>query len=279
MVDLVVVLACRNRREKTVLAVSETIRQVRAAGMSARIVAVDDASSDGTPEALAALDDCVTVLPGSGELYWGWAMWLGMQYAAAEELVAPVLWLNDDVELFDGAVGGAVATLHGKAQGDAPAIVIGPCRNARGETSYSGYQFSRGKLRMKLSRVDPSGDLFQVDSMNGNFVLISTTAIKRVGNLDPAFRHTLGDLDFGLRAKASGCALFLMPDYVGVCERNPVRNTFEDESLRPLVRLRRLTELKGLPPRQWARFLRRHGGAFWVLQWMGTYWNVFRKRE
>ncbi len=48
--------------------------------------------------------------------------------------------------------------------------------------------------------------------MNGNFTLIPALVAGQLGNLDNAFRHQLGDFDYGLRATAAGIPVMLWPD-------------------------------------------------------------------
>lgn len=60
-----------------------------------RIILVDDASTDGTAEAVRENHPEVIIVTGSGDLFWTGAMRLGMQHAA--KLGAGVfIWLNDD---------------------------------------------------------------------------------------------------------------------------------------------------------------------------------------
>ena len=42
----------------------------------------------------------------------------------------------------------------------------------------------------------------------------------KVGNIDGAFIHSMGDLDYGLRARKLGCSIWTAPSFVGTCSRN-----------------------------------------------------------
>jgi GT2 family glycosyltransferase len=107
--------------------------------------------------------------------------------------------------------------------------------------------------------------------MNGNCVLINKAAASRVGNIDERFTHSMGDLDYGLRARSHGCAILVAPTYVGVCDRNSIRGTWKDKTLSSRMRLRALVGPKGLPLLEWATFVRSHGGPLWPLVWLYPY--------
>ena len=74
--------------------------------------------------------------------------------------------------------------------------------------------------------------------MSGNATLISREVVRRVGNIDPAFVQLMGDFDYGLRARAAGCSVWIAPGTVGTCASNPKRRPRErplGEELRRLV--------------------------------------------
>ena len=71
--------------------------------------------------------------------------------------------------------------------------------------------------------------------MNGNFTLIPAFAARRLGNLDGAFRHQLGDFDYGLRAMKAGIPIIIAPGYFGYCSDNSCHDTWRD-STRPLAK-------------------------------------------
>lgn len=78
----------------------------------------------------------------------------------------------------------------------------------------------------------------------------------------------MGDLDYGLRARAAGCSVWVAPATVGTCASHPKRRTDEQ----PLgEELRRIWSLKQLKPGPWAVYSRRWAGRFWPMYWLSPY--------
>ena len=101
-------LTCHNRREQT-LACLESLRATTFPGITVDVHLVDDASNDGTAEAVAAAFPDVEINCGSGDLFWGGGMRLVFTRAVP---TCPdyLLWLNDDVVLDTGALKRLLAT-------------------------------------------------------------------------------------------------------------------------------------------------------------------------
>lgn len=104
--------------------------------------------------------------------------------------------------------------------------------------------------------------------MNGNMVLVPREVVRRIGNLDAAYVHAFGDEDYGLRARKAGVGVWVAPGTLGACARNP-QPQYGREPLRKEIAS--MVSLKGLPPRCWARFLRRWTGPLWPLYWASPY--------
>ena len=139
--------------------------------------------------------------------------------------------------------------------------------------SYGGWRLSRGKLgAISWDKVKPSqNEWVNCDAMNGNFVLIPRAVVERNGNLDEVFTHGMGDLDYGLRAKSSGCSIIIAPSYYGFCKANDGAGLWSDQSLPVMQRWKKMLGPKGLPLKEWKVFTRRHGGSYWPLLWLGPY--------
>jgi GT2 family glycosyltransferase len=107
--------------------------------------------------------------------------------------------------------------------------------------------------------------------MNGNCVLIPRAIAKEVGNLDAAFRHGMGDLDYGLRSRKAGFAIYIAAGYAGTCAVNPAQGTWRDRTVSFTARWRNLVSAKVLPPKEWMLYTRRHCGPLWPLHAISPY--------
>lgn len=209
-----------------------------------KVYACDDGSTDGTTELLKTCPN-VTVVRGDGSLYWGGAMHLAMTRAMEDE-PAYILWANDDVSLFPSAIKSMLD--DSKAIRCRSCIVAGTFLNRNGEVSYGGYTRRPG-WRLALKRA-PCGA--RIDAFNGNLVLIPRDIYSKLGPNDPRLRHTLGDVEYGLRNVASGGVNISSSSIVGYCDRNAHAGTWEYHQ-RFGDRLRGAFGPKGYPARGWWR--------------------------
>ncbi|NJM96495.1 MAG: glycosyltransferase family 2 protein [Phormidesmis sp. RL_2_1] len=262
--SLAVLLTCYNRREQT----CECLAALHQQGTRFDVYLVDDGSTDGTTAAVNRQFPQVNVIQGSGSLFWGG----GMHLAFAEALKADYdyyLWLNDDTILRPDAFADLLAC-HAElaAQNRANAIVVGSTQDPlTGEPTYGGAIRTRKWYSNKFEFV-PSGDrLSECETMYGNCVLIPREVANVVGNIDKSFVHSLGDLDYGLRAQQQGCSVWLAPGYIGQCAQNSVSGSWVDTRLTLLERFKKVLGVKGFPLRPWTTFVRRHSGPFWFAYW------------
>jgi GT2 family glycosyltransferase len=262
------VMTVYNRRDVT-LACLRSLRAQPLPGVILDVFVLDDASSDGTGEQIAAQFPEVTLLHGNGELYWNG----GMRRAFAAAIAGDYdyyLWMNDDTHLDDDALAVLLDTeCRLRADGEGPLIVAGSTRHPEtGELTYGGVVHPYRRRPLKGVKVQPGDAPRPCDTMNGNVALISRAVVRRVGNLDPAFVQQMADFDYGLRARAAGCSVWIAAGTVGTCASHPKRRPGE----RPLVEeIRRLWSVKELKPGPWAVYSRRWAGALWPLYWLSPY--------
>lgn len=259
---IAVLMTCHNRREKTLAALGSLRgQQGLPDGTVISVHLVDSASTDGTARAVAELFPDVDVMAVGPEVYWG----EGMRLAGRRSRRAPgpawhhQLWLNDDVELADDAVAGLLEAAERAGGG---AIVAGPVRSSDGaRTTYSGRRRARPRWHPRwhaFDLVEPTGGLEPCDTLNGNVVLVPRVVGDRLGDIDRRFKHSMGDFDYGLRARRVGIPVYLAARHVGTCDANPPLAGSREPGIGVREALRRLKSQRELPPRQWWAYCQRH---------------------
>lgn len=271
---IAVLLTCHDRRERTVACLTSLAAQHHDEEVRLEVVVVDAGSSDGTREAIAQRFPDVTVLARGSELFWNGGMRVAQGHAAASD-PDHYLWLNDDVTLDDRALATLLrAHRHLETHRAAPCIVVGSTRDPqRGHLTYGGVERPERRRPLHYTLVDPHPDeVRQVETMNGNCVLVPRGVARRIGTLAAAYTHGMGDYDYGHRAERAGCEVWLAPGTIGTCARNPrpARPTSFAEHRR-----RATGATTGLPPREWFTFARRWAGPWWPLYAVSPYVRRF----
>ena len=263
-----VLITCHNRCNITLGCLDYLYRQDRLFD----VFLVDDGSSDGTKDAIAQKYPQVKIILGNGNLFWVGGMYLAFAEAMKHDYEY-YLWLNDDTILEPNALKVLLET-HSLLtnQGKDESIVVGSVKeSATGEYSYGGRIRSQKKFSHTFEAVKPKQMPQECDTMQGNIVLIPRSVAQKVGNIEAAFTHQRGDLDYGLRAKKLGCSIFIAPGYLGNCPQNSVSGSWVDMNLSPGQRLKKVFQVKAFPPKEWAIFTKRHSGKFWFIYWTFPY--------
>ena len=273
VIRVAVLMTCHNRVASTIQSISLLkAQQVTAAQVDTFLV--DDGSSDGTTNVIKQKFPDTNILAGDGNLYWCGGTRLAFSRATQSDYDF-YLWLNDDTSLYPDALQRLMTTYHEvAAQVGKALIVVGSTRDPiSGLFSYGGWRDRRGKLGSNSwEQIPPETNQSSFcDTFNGNCVLIPREVFQRIGNLDQAFRHSMGDLDYGLRAKKSGCQIVIAPGYIGDCKNNDGAGLWSDRNLPTLLRWQKLLGPKGLPIKEWGVFTWRHKGVLWPLVWISPY--------
>ncbi|MBW4601125.1 MAG: glycosyltransferase family 2 protein [Calothrix sp. FI2-JRJ7] len=263
-----VIMTCFNRRETTLNCLRALSQQTK----KADVYLTDDGSSDGTSDAVSKQYPEVKILQGNGNLFWVGGMRLAFE-SGMQGNYDYYLWLNDDTILESDTLE-RLLTIHQqlKLQGSFDSIVVGSTKDPiTGQASYGGAVKSSKWYSNKYNFVGASQNLQECDTMFGNCVLIPNSVASKVGNIDKAFIHSLGDLDYGLRAKNKGCSIWVAPGYVGTCSKNSIKNSWVDTKLSTLERLKKVTHIKAFPLKPWTVFCSRHSGFMWLIYWFLPY--------
>ncbi|MEQ8468167.1 glycosyltransferase family 2 protein [Coleofasciculus sp. E1-EBD-02] len=268
-----VLMTCHNRKPKTLSCLAALFNQILPREVKLDVYLVDDGSTDGTAQAVLQAYPHVKILPGNGNLYWN----RGMRKAFAEAMKYDYdyyLWLNDDTLLYPDALSSLWQTYHHLTkQGHEKAIIVGSTHHPNtGKLTYGGFGRSTWWHPFKYSLVEPGTEPKPADTLNGNCVLIPRAVVQILGNLDPAFSHSIGDTDYGLRAQRQGCSVWVAPGYAGKCQTNPPQgHPWLDPKFTLKQRWQAVTDHKGLPPRESKVFCQRYAGWLWLFFWLLPY--------
>ena len=229
---IAVLMACYNRREKTLAGLDALYRSVLPPLTGFDVVLVDDGCTDGTAEAVLARYPAVKVLPSGGGLFWNRSMHLAFGWALTRGYDA-FLWLNDDTVLRPDALAVLIATsVSLRARLGKAAIVVGTTVDAEtGRPTYGGHRRASRINPIPWGLVAPGDEPVECVAMNGNCVLIPREVAMVVGNIDPSFEHAMGDTDYALRARSAGFTVWVAPGVAGTCSHNPVVGTYTDARL------------------------------------------------
>lgn len=253
MDKIVLILTCYNRREKTTKCIRSILNTNRE--LQIEIVLVDDKSTDGTKDAVREIAPDIRIVEGTGGLYWNGGMHLGMEYALKEVPDGKYyVLLNDDVEFYPGVFEAMAQEL-----GDKTEVLVGATQSDDDSLSYGGIVY-QGRKSLKLRTVGPDEPEICCDTFNANCVMLPAEIFKKAGATDSRYAHSMGDFDYGFTIKRLGYPIHVFHKYVGRCNDNPSAGTWQDKSLPVTKRLKLKEGPKGLPFKDWFRFLRKNFG-------------------
>ena len=255
-------MTCHNRVKLTIVSLRCFFAAADLAGVKAHAYLTDDGSTDGTSDEVNSEFGCrVTVISGSGHLYWTG----GMCIAAARAIAAGeplLLLLNDDSHLNSTGIQVLLAdSMRTRSPGrDWQWVLAGALADPEsGVITYGGVLRSTRWNRLKFQRVGTCGFPIKCSTMNGNAVLIPTACWELVGGLDMGLPHRAADFDLGLRLSLLGISVSQSSEIIGFCARNSYRAGSEP-GLSLTGRLSRAFGVKGTYPRSLLRYSFRHGG-------------------
>ncbi len=261
-IKIAVLMACHNRFALTNRCIS-SLRFFSAANVNLQVFLVDAGSSDGTKDIATKSTIPITVLQGDASWLWSRSMFEGQEMILNdfEKNFDYILWLNDDVELYEKNP--FFSNLEVFLSNYSGSILVGQLENGNsGTMSYGGF-LRTDSHPLHFKQVFSKSGFEPVDTFAGNFVLIPIKI-----SLDPALReilsqydHLYADIDYGLTATRIGYPIFSVPGFIGMCVNDHpyvLPETFYS-------RMAELVSPKKLHIKAQVRFLKKHGGFFWIL--------------
>lgn len=265
---IAVLLTCHNRRKKTLTCLKALFEADLPEAFCLNVFLVDDGSTDGTGNKVNELFPKVTIIQGTGTLFWNGGMRLAWQTAATKKNYDFYLWLNDDTILENTAIIELISSYNeGTKLNKKPPIICGACTEDKGKT-----KFSYGG-RTENNSVIPDGTLQNCKYINGNVVLIPRKIYNAIGNLSEDYTHAMGDFDYGLMALNAGFLIYTTRQYIATC---PINNlpTWMKSSVPLTKRWRLVHSPHGLNLKEYNKFRKKFWGNRWILFALKVYLKV-----
>lgn len=231
MKKIAVLLTCYNRKLKTISCLDSLNNCILPNNYSIDIYLVNDGCTDGTEILVKNIYPKVNIIEGTGDLYWNNGMHLAWTTSMSVNDYDYYLWLNDDTLLISTAI---LELLECDQLVCGSSIVCGAIQSLNSNT------FTYGGHTIDKKNVEPNGDIQYCDIMNGNCVLVNNKICKTIGVLDPIYPHSMGDHEYGFRAKKNGFYIITTRMYIGKCDYNSIQPKWQNSSTPFLERLKSL---------------------------------------
>jgi len=276
--DVSILMVSYNTKALTLAALSSL--QAETQGVSYEVIVVDNASTDGSAQALKDHPAVSRLISLDENIGFGRANNLAAEYASGRY----VLLLNPDTVVLDGAVDRLVAF----ADANKRALIWG------GRTVFADRSLNPTSVWRKmtpwtllcritgLSALLPKSDIFnreafgnwqrdtvrEVDTVSGCFFMMPTTVWTALGGFDPIYFMYGEEADLCLRAKRIGATPMMTPD------AEIVHYGAASETTRPGKVIKLFTALATLMDRHWAYPLNIAGQKL-LLGWPLSRWLAY----
>ncbi|MBK9991602.1 MAG: glycosyltransferase family 2 protein [Verrucomicrobia bacterium] len=162
-----IIIPVRNRCSKTL----ECLRAISTAldAYSHRIVVIDDGSTDQTAEMIRSTFPEVKIITGDGNLWWGGAVYLGIEYAV-KNLADQIVLLNDDCR----PTPEAWRSMIDNSSRETEAVFLADI--------HSNHQPPvRLNSTLVYKKNDSKSDLDELSNATGQFVIFTAFTVKQFG--------------------------------------------------------------------------------------------------
>ena len=222
--EIAILLTVYNRVKKTINCLSSIYQsKERYKDITVDIFITNDGSTDTTEDDIKQLfpQDNIYLLKGSGNLYWNGGMINSWKAAINKGKYDGYLWLNNDTEIFPNLWDEIKeAELYSRLQFGQSGIYVGStCNKEKTRLTYGGFNYiSKWTLSEKF--IYPNGNFQNCQCAHGNVIYVSHNVVEKQGILYDKYLHAGGDHDYTYRAYKQGIPLFVLRDFVGICEKD-----------------------------------------------------------
>ncbi|EEI93422.1 glycosyltransferase, group 2 family protein [Sphingobacterium spiritivorum ATCC 33300] len=229
---IAVLITVFNRVEKTLLCMKSLFEAERT-GMAIdfKVFMTDDGSTDGTTKIIkeAFPMQNIEILEGNGQLFWNGGMINSWTAAIREGVFDGYLWLNNDSIILPNIWTELVAAdKYAKTKFGKGGIYVGSTYNKeKNGLSYGGFDFiNKWTLRDKF--LIPDGSFQHCEAAHGNITYVSKDVVKEKGIFCDKYIHSGGDHDYSYLAHKDGFPVFILREYVGICENDHIEKDGSD---------------------------------------------------
>lgn len=231
------------------------------------IYLVIDGSMDDTHNQVLQKHPKIKIILGDGNLFWNGGMRLAWSRALeAQTHYDFYLWLNDDTYLFkEGITTMLNDYFKAKNEKGSDLIITGACKSMINDSFSYGGKLINGKSLV------PKGFIQECQLINGNCVLVSDKINQILGILSEKFTHSMGDYDYGLRAKENDIKSYCSSSYIAYCEPNSEIPLWCNPELSLKRRYKTFLSPKGLNIKEYIYFRKRHWPKTWLFYIVKAY--------
>ncbi|MEJ7556672.1 MAG: glycosyltransferase family 2 protein [Pedobacter sp.] len=277
--EIAVLLATFNRKEKTLTCLERLSAQVLPEGLRLEVFLTDDNSSDGTREAVMAQYPDVKLFKGSGSLFWAGGM-RNSWSMALESDPDYYLLLNDDTVLRDDCIVSLLKYYQTHPEGAADITIGSTIDLETKKVSYGGHKLYNRNSVTHFS-VSSETEYLECDLANANIMMVPRETVKRIGILSSDFTHSIADFDYTLRAGSAGMKVIVVPGILGDCtDDNLVAARQKPPGLKQ--RIKHLKSPKGLAYKEYMGFIKthfpKHVPVVFTKIWLKTLFPVLWRR-
>lgn len=281
--EVAVLLTCYNRKAQTIACLGSLFEATIPEDLHLDIYLTDDGSTDGTGDAVKELYPQITLLKGSGNLFWAGGMRLAWTTALQTKPYDAFLLINDDVRLQrDFMINLMKTEEYSLRKRGKTGIYCGTTVDGKsGDVSYGGSRITTNHIVMRSKLLIPKNKPQECQIANANILWVSKEVVDQIGILDDRFTHGIADYDYSLRAHKENIPVYVAPNVCGICTDDHGKS-WKKGDLPLRERIAYLKSPKGLAYNEYLYYIRRHFPMFFpysfVMLWMKTFFPFFWDR-